>query len=569
MQDNILQFDNSAKRYVALAEKKLSMKRYEEGISYLFCALKKEYSAEILKKLAKTFSEMEMYEQSNKYWIKYLDMANEKDFGDAYEGMGINFFYLDNFFLAGYYLDKKVAKDGLIKREDLAEEIIEYFSETPDKKSLYKIVYPYHLADFSDEIKVGKSYIASGHLEDAIEVLNSVPKGAKEFYQAQDELSLACFLKGDIDTAIDVNRKLLKEDGEKISYLCNLSSFYNVKGDKDKSRYYYDRAIAKEKGDEDEEYKLATCSLEQREHIRAIKYLDKILEDRPYELNLKLLLGIALINASCYERAEKLFLSLHTVCPDNPMYEFYLKMASSLLEGEQKYDKFLPLAYEDDLPKQERQKRKKRIENYLNLRIYNFKKKLSTEEFYYDLRWAYMRGNEECAKPLAFLLIAVQDERANKLITEVLTDSELRDYMKGGLLFSMIVQGYKGRVGISCGNFYNRLKIAKLGFENDEKYVYLFLAYTILMTKLAFLEIDNFDKVAFNTNKVYKKFKNSDIVSKFSKEEFASLILYLCNYVRFKNIADITRFFNVKKAKLEQLIKLFEGEKDDKNTWYR
>lgn len=563
MEEKILQFDNSARKYLALAEKKIESESYLDALSYLFCALKQDYNQEILSTIAKTYYEMGLYELSNRYWLKFIDIANEKDYGVAYESMGINFFYLDNYFLAGYYFDKKVEKYGLIKGENLNEEVLEFFTQTFDKEKEFKIAYPFHLADFSEEIKLGKSKIANGDFDGALRTLEKVPQGAKEYFVAQDEISLAEFLNGNVDKAIEICRYLIKENGESVSYYCNLSSFYNFKGDSEKSRYYYDRAISLPEIKEDEHYKLATCSLEQGEHFRAIKHLDIILKEKPYEINLKYLLGLALINAGLCERASHIFRELFTISPDNAVYKFYLQMADSLSEKKTKYQNYLPLIYQDDLPKLEIQKRKKRIKGYLNLQRSSFNKKLSTEELYFDCRWAFCYGDEECEKLLTFLLIASQNGNAYDIIFELLTDNEIRDSIKAGILFTLIVQGYKGKIGVVCGDFFNKFKIPKLGFENDDNYAELFFAYSILMTKLAFLEIDNFDKVAFCTNKVFKKFKNKDELKNFKKEEIACLILYLCNYVRFKKQDDILRLLKVKKAKFEELLSLYNGDKND------
>ena len=562
MEGKVLSFDNSAKNYIALAEKYVEAEEYEKALRFYFCALNKEYSFDTLADIARAYSEIGLYELSNRYWIKFLNSAPESTWGEAYEELGINHFNLDNIFVSSYYLKKKVDKDGFLSSDDLGDEIKKYFSNVVDNKSLYKVVYPPDKASFTEELKIGKSLIASASFDKAIEILSTIPVGAKEYYDALDEISLAEFLSGNIEEAISLNKKIIKERGENISCFCNLSSIYNLKGDGDKSNYYYKKAIELPITKDEEEYKLATCSLEQNEHKKAINFISKIITEKPYELNLKYLLGLAYINDGDYKKGKDVFYDLVNLAVDNPVYSYYLYFASSLIDGNESLEKLLPLAYEDDIPKQERVIRKKRIQKYISCDIVKMRKKLATQEFLEDVRWAFYRSDEECIKTMAFLLVSLNDKRSDKIIFDTLTDSNIHDSVKGAILFSLIISGYSGKIGLSCSHFYNRFKIRSLGFEDDENMNILYLAYALLMTKLAFLEIDNFDKVAFSANKIYRKFKDTKALDIYSKDELAGLMLFLCKYKRFQK-QEIVKFLKIKKEKLEALIELYQGDKND------
>ncbi len=562
--EEIIEFDNSIERYEKLAEKCIENEEYENALRYFFCALNKEEDLGIIKNIALTYSEMGLYEQSNRYWIKFLSKNPKEGVGDAYEELGINFFYLDNFILSSYYLNKKVSVDGFLKREELSDEILEYFTNNVNTKKLYKIAYPFEKATFSDEIKLGKSLIVNCDFRGAVKALSRVPKGAKEYFEAQDEMSLAEFLSGNVDRAIEINKKIIEERGENVSALCNLSSMYNLKNDDDKSDYYYRKALLTEKDREEDNYKLATCSLERGEHKKAIEYIDLITSDRPYEINLKYLLALALLNAGEYERAKKTFFELVSIVPDNAVYNYYLKATVSILDGKN-MDKIFPIPYEDDYPKSERVNVKKRISKYLAMDLPQIKKQLSKKEFLFDALWAFNHGDEETSKMMAFLLATLHDKRSDKILFDVLSDSEVRDSAKGSLIFTLIVNGFNGTIGLACGNFFNRVKIRKVVFIDKEEFNDLFIAYALLMTKLSFIEIDNYDKVAFNANKVYRRFRDSLLPKEFSKEDFAGLILFLCDYKRFKGTNSIARLFRCKKENLDKLISLY-GDKDDKDN---
>lgn len=560
----ILTFDNSIERYLSLGEQCVDEEKYEDALRYFFCALKMENSPKILRSIALTYSDMGLYEFSNKYWIKFLNANPKEGIGDAYEELGINFFYLDNFILSSYYLNKKVSVDGVLSRDDLNEEILEYFTDSFDKKKAYKVAYPFDKADYTDELKKGKIQIANCDFKGAVETLTHVPFEAKEYYEAQDEMSLAEFLSGNVDGAIEINKRIIEGRGENVSSLCNLSSMYNLKGDDDKSDYYYKKALSIEKDKEEDNYKLATCSLERKEHKKAIYYIDEIIKDKPFEVNLKYLLALALLNNREYERAKKILFELVSIVPDNPVYNYYLKLSDRLLSNVDA-KKIFPLAYEDDYPKQDRVNVKKRIAKYLTLSLSAMKKIIDTAEFLNDVLWAFYHGDEESAKTMSFILVSLHDKRSDRILFDILCDSEISDSYKGALLFTLIMNGFNGIVGVACGNFYNRIKIRKVVFENNEKFSDLFVAYSLLMTKLSFVEIDNYDKVAFNANKVYRRFKEGCELEAFKKEDMAGLILYLCDYKRFKSINGIAKLVKSKKESLEKLISVY-GEKNDKDN---
>lgn len=562
--EEIIAFDNSIERYINIAKECVEKEKYEDALRYFFCALKQEENEENISNIAYTYSEMGLYELSNKYWIKFLSLNPKEGIGDAYEELGINFFYLDNLILSSYYLNKKVTIDGYLSRDDLSEEILDYFSESVNKKSLYRVAYPFDKASYTSEIKIGKRQIVNCDFKGAIETLSRVPVGANEYYDAQDEMSLAEFLSGNVDGAIEINKRIIEGRGENVSALCNLSSMYNLKGDDDKSNYYYKKAISIDKDKEEDNYKLATCSLERNEHKKAIEYIDEIIEDRKYEINLKYLLALALLNNGEYERAKKTLFELVSIVPDNPVYKYYLQLSNKLLNNE-KVGKIFPLSYEDDYPREERIVVKKRISKYLNLGLPSIKKKLSSEEFLSDVMWAFLHGDEESSKMLSFLLVNIHDKRSDKIIFDVLSNTEVRDSYKGALIFTLIINGFNGNISVACGNFFNKVKIRKVIFSKDEEFNELFLAYALLMTKLSFMDINDYDRVAFNANKVYRRFKNNNKLSEFKREEIAGLILNMCAYKRFKSLSGISKILKCKKERLNKLIQIY-GEKEDENS---
>ena len=80
------------------------------------------------------------------------------------------------------------------------------------------------------------------------------------------------------------------------------------------------------------------------------------------------------------------------------------------------------------------------------------------------------------------------------------------------------------------------------------------------MSRVAFWEVEELDKVAKSANNIYKKFSGKITDSEVTNEELAALILSECKFKKFARDKEIMQIFSVKKSKLELLKKLLRGE---------
>ena len=151
MNGNILKFDDSGERYRYLSDEYADRGDYEKALGLSFSALKKGFSPDIIMDIADTYADMGLYELSNQYWFIYMDKAPKEKVSVAYEELGINFYYMDNVWAAGYYFHLKLSEDGYISREGLEQEIIDFFSGEQAKRRMFKTVYPPEKSDWTWE----------------------------------------------------------------------------------------------------------------------------------------------------------------------------------------------------------------------------------------------------------------------------------------------------------------------------------------------------------------------------------------------------------------------------------
>ena len=566
MNGKILKFDDSGERYRYLSDEYADRGDYEKALGLSFSALKKGFSPDIIMDIADTYADMGLYELSNQYWFIYMDKAPKEKVSVAYEELGINFYYMDNVWAAGYYFHLKLSEDGYISREGLEQEIIDFFSGEQAKRRMFKIVYPPEKSDWTFEIKAGKLALLTGDFKTADKYFSMVPEGAPQYAEALDEYSTSDFLAGRIDEAIESSKKLAALENGKIKGCCNLSSMYRFKGDFDKSEYYYLKALEQTDTEIGDTYKLATCSLDLERHSNAIVYLEKIIAERPYELNIRYLFGIALLNVGRYEKGYEVLSQLYRTDPTDLKYKFYAKFALSLTEGDSKAISSLPLGYEDDLPGFAKEKYLKNIDKLYSASPATKNRALKKEEICDAVDWALLKGDSDAVNKAAYILASSSCAKSDGMIMDKLMDLRVSDGVKRILIYMLLVKGYKGKFGFVSGNFYKKIKSRKMQCESEGGELF-YTAYALAVSRLAFFDADNLDKLAKSADKIYRESvnreKRSDYSLDGSRENIAALIALKSGSKRFSSVKEIAGVFNLNEIKFNEFLKNYNGEKYD------
>lgn len=534
---------------------------YLRALSFLHSFTDKKSQLERLMDLADVYAEMGLYELSNRCWFKYIDKAPKDKISIAYEELAINFFYLDNLLTSSYYFHKKVATDGFISREGIDKEILDYFEQSTNGKHNYHLAYPFEMADYSYTLKEAKRALVVGDVKSALNKYNQIPKGCKQYKDAQTELSVAQFLSGEVEQGIETCRAVIKEEGGDLITYCHLSSMYKYNDDLEKSKIYFERALEFLPKNIDEHFKLATCALEQGKTSLAIEHLEIVLKERPYEVSLKYFYGLALINVKRYEDAKIQFSQLSIISPNDVAVKYYYDFVSNLsLENEksQKLEGFLPLSYIEGLPEKEAKLRAKKISELTDVidkkRVVSLKNPTMKEY----LKWGLQYGNDGIARKSIFL-ISCGDDSLETMLLDYLLNNEADSELKRIISYMLILKGRKKKFGVVSHNFYVSIKPRKFAFENTAQGEVFFNAYALCLSKMAFTGLDVADKVAFSVDKLYKKHSENTGVLALNGDELGALIALNANV---KNIGEreILKIFDLKKNRFTQIKKLLQGE---------
>ncbi|MBE7086837.1 MAG: tetratricopeptide repeat protein [Clostridiales bacterium] len=564
MEDKVISFDNSLARIKKLGTSRAENGDYIGGLGFFYQALQGELTNDevlsLYMDIADCYADMELYELSNKFWFAYLDKAPKDKMTLAYEELGINFFYMNNLWMSGYYFHKKFTEDGFISPEGLDQDIVDFFSNELDKRDEYRIVYPFEHADYKKELTEAKRAIAASDFTTAELYLKKIPPLSPQGKEALSELSMLNFIKGDSDLAIEYCRKNIEENGESLTTYCNLSSIYHYKKDRDKSAYYFEKAMEYPIDDITDVYKIATCALEQGKHLYAMPYLERILSERPYDYNISYLYGLALINCGAMEKAITQLSKTLSMNPDDGVVKYYIALARRL-EREGDRENILPLKYIADVPEKEAARRKQLICSIAAMTVIKINQAIKKKEIMETLLWGIRCGDEAIAKASIVALASSTVKYAEKTLCELLIDNDLPLFIKEMILYCLVVSGCKRNLSLVKVNCFMKAKPRKLRFESSATDQIFFISYAFCFSRLAFTSVSNLDKVAFAIESVYKKLKDIDL-SFVKKEDLAALVAYRAGYKEFKKKESVVKLFSADEKVFDRLVRIMEGKYD-------
>ena len=557
----ILTFKKGKDVYTALADKKAEQGDLVASLGFLFSALEKNGDYTILADIADTYSEMGLMSLSNAYWFKFLEKAPENKLTVAYEQLAINYFYMDNYFVASYYFHLKLSKDGYISKEGLDEEVLNFFYDTFDKKSAYHVAYPPDKADWSFRKKMAKHALAAGDSENAEKIYSSIPKECMD-EDTYGEFAVTLFLNKKDKQLIQACKDSLETHGENVTAYCNLSSLYHDKGDKEKSEYYYAKALSLNNGELNHAYKIATCAMEQKDHETACSALAKILQERAYDVNMNFFYAIALANTGNIEGATQIFCQIYRIYPSDKVVEFYAKYFTWLSDGAPDEKGILPLDYARELPSKMVKNYKRKISELFG-DLKKASSQIKRQEVREVLEWGITQERGEYGKNSVFILANSESEWAEKLLIDSLMNIDVCPSVKRAIITMLILKGYRQRFNVIANDFFVTVKPRKLVCENKLDGDLFVAAYATCLSRMAFWNIEGFDKIAFSINKLYKKLGNSVYFTGITPEEIGAIAVCISKFERLDNPDYVCKFFDARVNVVKEHLAMLKGEKHD------
>lgn len=464
----VKKIDFSRKRLGSLADK-----FYNEGkfLSALRIAYKEldAYGGdgEIFARLSDIYEAMNLQGTALNWWFRYLDIADDEELPDIYEGLAVNYLNLGQESASAYYYNKLIDADDTLS-EETKFDIAEAFSSA--KKEKFRFVYPPKLADYTKEVNLGSKALKAGDCARAVEEFSKVARGSKQYAQAKEMQAIAYLLSNQPKEAEKACLDLLEDEPDAIRVLATLAAVYLEQGKSEESKALAARLAALKTNDTDDLYKVATVCCENGLHEEAYRKFCILDEKLPFDGRMLYFKGVSAYKSGLIDEAEDALETLCTVYPDAEVAKYYLKALRIYKEeGGEKPE----LIYFYHLPQEERERR---CHSLITLgktakdeaQLFAL---LALHDGYFQWCFDEMDGGDHELQYLG--LVTAVHVRAEEFIQEKLLDYEVADVLKIETLRMLLERNEETDIGMVLCNIYRRLYLPRIaiGRKRRKKFV--------------------------------------------------------------------------------------------------
>lgn len=554
---NVRKIDLSRQRIARLADK-----RYNEG-NYL-SALRLAYrellnyggDPDVYARLADIYEAMGLQGSAINCYFRFLDVADDEDLPDIYEGLAANFLSIGNESASAYYYNKLIDADDTISDEAKID-IAEVFSS--QKKDKFRFVYPPRMADYTQELDLGSRALKAGDCRRAIEEFSKIAKGAKEYKAAKEMQAVAHLLSGEAKEAEEACMELLSQAPDSVRAKATLAAVYLEQNRTDESRAIALELSALELTDTDDLYKVATVCCENGLHDEAYKKFVVLDKQMPYDGRMLYFKAVSAYKSGRIDEAEKALDCLCTVYPDAEVAKYYLKAIRAYKE-EKETDggkEIIPpeLIYFYHLPQEEREHRCAAM-----LKIGSCPKDeaqifglLALHDGYFHWCFDEMDGGDHDLQYLG--LVTAAHVYADEFLQEVLLDFEVADVLKVETLRMLIERNEDMDVGIVLYNIYRRVPIYKIKIGRKRRVKFI-EAYAKIVSKFIIIRDDYSEKIAVAAETLYRALEKENALDLVDNSDDTACAVFLLSGIREmgNDTARICSAFEANPARVQVLL---------------
>lgn len=569
---NVKKIDLSRKRIARLADKYYNEGDYIAALR-LACRELRTYGGDpdVYARFADIYEGMGLQGSAINSYFRFLDVAEEEDLPDIYEGLAANFLSLGNESASAYYYNKLIDADETIP-EDVKLDIAEVFSK--QKKDGFRFVYPPRMADYSEELNVGSRALKSGDCRRAIAEFSKIAKGSKEYESAKEMQAVAHLLVGETKEAEETCLELLAQSPNSVRVKATLAAVYLEQKRTEESRKIAKELSALELTDTDDLYKVATVCCENGLHDEAYKKFALLDKKTPYDGRTLYFKAVSAYLSGRVDEAERTLDRLCTIYPDAEVGKYYLKAIRAYKEEKaaKTGEDVVPpeLIYFYHLPQEEREQR---CASMLKIgscskdeaRIFGL---LALHDGYFHWCFDEMDGGDHDLQYLG--LVTAVHVRADEFLRETLLDFEVADVLKVETLRMLIERNEDMDVGLVLYNIYRRVPVYKIriGKKRRAKFIE---AYAKIASKFIIIKDSYAEDIATAAETLYRAIEKAnafDLIE--NSDDCACAVFLLAEIKEMGN--DLTRIcsaFDADPAKVQALLVcvsliLESSEKDEK-----
>ena len=570
MSNKVTRIDFGKARLASLADK-----YYNEGD--FLSALRHAYKqlelyggdGDVFARLADIYETMNLHGSAVNWWFRYLDIADEEDHPDIYEGIAVNFLNMGNETASAYYYNRLIDVDDTVSNE-MKMEIAAAFSK--EKQSPFRFVYPPQLADYSKDVEAGSRALKAGDCQAAISLLSVVEKGNKQYAEAREMQAVAHLLAGENDQAQAVCEELLADKPDDIRTMATLAAVYLEQGKKEDSKKLAEYLHTLTPTDPDDLYKIATVCCENGMHAQAYEKFCQLEEKIPFDGRMLYFKAVSAFKSGQYKQAERAFSELVTVYPDAEVANFYLKALRIYGEdadrGTETAKQNLPEPnYFYHLPQEEREARCKTLVHIKECpqdeaQLFGL---IAWHDGYF--RWCFdeMDGGDHDLQYLA--VVTAAHVRADDFLREVLLDNDVLDVLKMETLRLLYERNEEDEFGVVLCNIYRRVTLLKVALGRKKRARFI-RAYAKISSKFVVINDRYAERIKQATETLYRRLEANgalDVVE--SSDDCACAIFFQTGLKEFGGDYErIVRAFDANGERVARILEANEKRTEQKEN---
>lgn len=542
MSDNVQKFELSEEMLLDSAERRFQDGDFIGALTMLNKRNKRfPTGADAQALLADIYEAMELWQPAADAWFRFLDVCNEADFGEGYEGLAVAFMNMGNDVQSALYYHRSFAEDGGISPESLAElgSLFERH-KTPHLRLVHAAGAPE-----PELLSEGLDLLKSGNLEKARETLLSIDEESSDYPSAAGLAAMCTLMLGDEAGAKQACEELLEKHPENIQALTTYCAVLGASGDGDGAKKVAGRLAELSTEATDDLYRIATALCETELDEPAFEKLSTLRGRLPYDETLLYFYAVSAYRTGRLDEAIDALELLTTVYPRKAVAEYYLERMRELRDGD---GEAFAMTYYYRVPEDEY----RTVANFLLAATTVEEREaqrigeLPQLNEFFRIAFDEMEGRDE---KLQLLAVRVADRtRSDEFLRDVLLDCTGDEFVKIGILHALTMRNEEDSFGVVICNLYKEFVTHELDIGEKKKEAFL-KAFADVYAKFAILSDDSAGKICAAAEDVYRTLEECDALSYCDERAALAAAIY-----RESRLSGGERT-------LEEIVKLFDANR--------
>ncbi len=287
-------------------------------------------SADALALYADIYEDLEQWSLAADAWFRFLDVCNEADFPEGYEGLSIVFLNMGNEFQSAFYYSRAYPDDP----DDEIEEFTEFLDNFDPEEEPPRL----HVVGELDPeaLKEGLDLMREGGLKEARERLLEVDESSPDHPSAAGLAAMCLLMMGEEEEAEKECDALLDAYPDNVQALTTYIAVLGARGNKDRAKSVAKRLSALQTDATDDLYRIATALCETGLDEEAYKILLRLKIRLPYDENILYFFAVASYHLGKIDEAIGALETLTTIFPRKAVAKYYLQHLRRVRDGDEK-----------------------------------------------------------------------------------------------------------------------------------------------------------------------------------------------------------------------------------------